>query len=367
MKHQALIIIDRLAKPIYTLLNNLKWRPKKNGSQPQYIVLKFFGLGSITRIAHVLNQSEISRKEVTFVTLIAHKGIIEILNLNALYIKTGNPFQFIGSVFSTIYKVWKQKNTVILDMERASNLSGIFRLVIGINKKCSAFSFEQSNRQKSTQNFITLTNKAATTAIAEMFGTSYTIPELNLKNNASNKILVNINAGSYLPQRKFTLPEYAKLIQALSIQKPTWHFYLTGLKSEVGDTEKFKQLLITNDVPVDKISNLAGQQNLKAFVDEIKSAKLLITNDSGPLHLAYYFGMLTVGIWGPTAPLLVGYKDNNLMLNIQSNITCTPCFIHPKSSVAKHCKGQLTCFKSLIPSEMASKIVSFVDTDKIKA
>ncbi|MFK8037963.1 MAG: glycosyltransferase family 9 protein [Crocinitomicaceae bacterium] len=363
MNNRLLIIIDWLTKPFYVILNSLKFSRKKDSSSNSFVVLKFFGIGSLTRIATVMNQTGVKKTDTTFITLQKNKPIIDLLGLEAKYIKSRNPFSFISSTMKTIVGVWKMKNCTILDMERASNLSGVFRLIVSIGKHCVSFNFNSKSRSFRNQKFISLNNRRATNAIAEMFGkTSTNNLVIHLPNTNRNGVIININAGDYLPQRKFTVHEYVQMIKNLYILHPHWQFELSGLKSELSIVESFKADLIEHDIPSHKITIIAGQHSLKSFADRLKSAALLITNDSGPLHLAYYLGIKTVGIWGPTSPKLVGYENSEIMLNLAADISCSPCFLHPKSSVAKACNGEMTCFKSMIPEEMASKISRFVET-----
>ncbi len=366
MKYQFLIFIDGLAKPLYMLMNTLKWQKKAQNEYQHFIVLKFFGLGSIARIVHVINAVDIQKNQVTFITLYKNKAIVNLLGLNAMYIKTNHPLVLISSVFKVVIKIWSRKEIAVLDMERASNLSGLFRLIVGIGKHCSAFYFKPKNKNKSGQFFVSLQNKPATHAIADMFNKTYVSPsvEYNTEEVSNNKVFININAGEYLLERKFTLPEYASLIKTLHNKNPDWHFYLTGVKSEFTLVESFNEHLVNIGVPSKQVSILAGKHNLSAFVSSLKEARLFITNDSGPLHLAHLFGVKTVGIWGPTSSKLVGYQNSEHMLNLELDMACSPCFFHPKSDVAKYCQGDLTCFKSMNPKEMASEIISFVQPEK---
>ncbi|TSE05539.1 glycosyltransferase family 9 protein [Aquimarina algiphila] len=368
MKYQFLIFIDGLVKPFYMMMNALKWRGKMKKKEQHFIVLKFFGLGSITRIVHVMNTIGIEKKQVTFVTLYSNKAVIDLLDLNVIYVKTKHPFVLMISLFKLVLQIWKQKTTTILDMERVSNLSGLFRLIVGIGKHCSSFYFKPKNKNTRVQSFVSLQNKPATNAIAEMFNKTYACPSVkyNTKEGGNNKIFININAGNYLLQRRFTLSKYASLIKELHDKNPDWHFYLTGAKPEFTFVASFEERLINLGVTSKKISNIAGQHNLSEFVECLKETKLFITNDSGPLHLAYLFGIRTVGIWGPTSSKLVGYQENEQMLNLELDMSCSPCFIHPKSQIARYCQGDVTCFKSMNPKEMASKIIRFVESEKYK-
>ena len=367
MKHKVLIFIDHLIRPLYVLLNALRWSKKELTINKNFIVLKFFGIGSITRIVHVMNAIDIEKDQVTFVTLYKNKAIVDLLGLNAIYVKTKHPFTLFSSLWKAVFYIWNQKQITILDMERTSNLSGVFRLFVGIRKSCNSFYFKPENNYKNGQLFVSMLRKSSTEAIAEMFHKTYENLEEHFEIPNSNKIFVNINAGNYCPERKFPLSEYATLIKVLHNENPDWHFYLTGIESEIPFVTSFNDQLVSLGVPSSSITNIAGQHNLLSFVNFLKEAKLFITNDSGPLHLAYLFKVKTVGIWGPTSPKLIGYKNSKLMLNLTSDISCSPCFIHPKSSVAKYCKGDLTCFKSMNLQKMAIEINGFINYQKIEA
>lgn len=362
MKYQLLIYVDQLFKPLYVVAKKLKFNAVASHSKPHFIVLKFFGIGSITRIAHVINVLGLPKHKITFITLQQNKPIINLLQLNAIYINTKHPKSLLNSLINIITHVWKTKNATVVDMERTSNISGLFRLFIGIRKKCHAFYFKSKNSKTSSQLFVSLHNKPATYAIAEMFNTTYKFKDdKHHIPNTSNKIFININAGDYLPERKFSLLKYAQLIKTLLQKNTNWCFYLTGSPSEFTYVQSFINILKNNNVPLKQIVNIAGTCNLSQFVTSLKEAKLFITNDSGPLHLSYHFGVKTVAIWGPTSAKLVGYKNSTRMLNLHTEIECTPCFKHPKSNVAKTCSGKITCFAAMNIEEMATKISSFVE------
>ncbi|WBX71663.1 glycosyltransferase family 9 protein [Tenacibaculum retecalamus] len=271
-------------------MSNLISKKKTNSNNQNFIVLKFFGFGSITRIVHVIDTIGIAKSKVTFITLHKNKTLIDLLNLNAIYVKTDTPIALISSLFKLINQIWKTKQCTILDMERVSNLSGIFRLIISIKKPSRSFYFKPKNTIKKGHHYISLFNKPTTEAIAEMFGKKYKNPiTKNINNTSSNKIFININAGNYFPQRKFTLSKYIELIKELHSETPDWHFYLTGTTSEYEYVELFKKRLINNKIPPSLLFNIAGKYNLSEFVNNLKKARVLITNDSGYFTFSYIF------------------------------------------------------------------------------
>ncbi|MFT5824162.1 MAG: ADP-heptose:LPS heptosyltransferase [Crocinitomix sp.] len=362
MGHSTLIFADRLLKPFYFLLKWIKciW-PKKAFLTDQIYVIKFFGLGSLTRIAYVIENTGVDKNKVTIITLKSNQSIIEHLKINAIYIRSSNPFYFAADYFKAMFHVWKKKRVHVFDMERSSNFSGIFRILLAIRKPSTGLFFKAENKMLGNQFFVTLVNKTAVASIAEMFGQK----EFQLRDVApisaqSNEVLINVNAGAYLPQRMFPLSKFADLVVQLHAEYANWTFVLTGAKTELGRVGQFINLLEKGGVDKAKIRNLAGQQNLNDFLTTIKDVDLVITNDSGPIHFANYVGAKTVGIWGPTSAEMVGYSNSNTMLNLIPDEACSPCFINPKSKVAKVCGGQLTCFHNYAIDNMVTKIKEFV-------
>ncbi len=101
MPQSSLIFIDKLFKPLYWLSKGVKSIvPRKESKNDTFYVIKFFGLGSLTRIAYVVKNSSIDKNVITFITLERNRPIIAYLKMDALYIRTNNPVRFVQDVFS---------------------------------------------------------------------------------------------------------------------------------------------------------------------------------------------------------------------------------------------------------------------------
>ena len=368
MKRTTLANIDSLFKPLHYVLRGLKRiRPSSNQPTKSFFVIKFFGMGSIIRIANVIEEKGIPKDNVVFVTLARNRKILEILQFESICIRDASAFAACASSLSVLFRLSRTRNAMILDMERSSHLSGIFRILASRGKPCSSFYFGTPNKVRANQKFIGLENKSALLAISEMLGDqSGSRRGSNLENTPSNKVVVNCNAGPYLPERKYPLDQYAELIAQLHKLHSNWNFVLTGTVKESSYVHTFYKLLISKGVDESRLQNLSGTLSLEELIDLLKSSKMLITNDSGPLHLAQYFKVRTVAIWGPTSSKLVGYPDSEHMLNFKSAHACSPCFLNPKSKVAFECGGKRTCFSDHIISKMTQQIDQFIENVEIK-
>ena len=73
-----------------------------------------------------------------------------------------------------------------------------------------------------------------------------------------------------------------------------------------------------------KALSLAGKTNLKELIEVVRHAQFLVSNDSGPMHIAAALGIPVFAIFGPTDPLRTGpYGKGHAV--IKEKISCSPC------------------------------------------
>jgi heptosyltransferase-1 len=71
--------------------------------------------------------------------------------------------------------------------------------------------------------------------------------------------------------------------------------------------------------------NLAGKTTLNQLVALIRRAELVVSNDSGPMHIAAALGKPLVAPFGPTNPFRTGpYERLDSVIKLE--IVCSPCY-----------------------------------------
>jgi lipopolysaccharide heptosyltransferase II len=73
-------------------------------------------------------------------------------------------------------------------------------------------------------------------------------------------------------------------------------------------------------------TNLAGKTSLADLVRELRRCQILLTNDTGTMHLAAHLGVPTVAIFGSTEPALTGPIGEGHIV-IRHQVECSPCFL----------------------------------------
>lgn len=107
-------------------------------------------------------------------------------------------------------------------------------------------------------------------------------------------------------------------------------FVKTNFKTEVVisgsevDMDLAKEIYrLTENKPV----VLCGKTNLKQLAALFKMSKLVVSADSGPLHIAIASGTRTVSLFGPTSAKITGPYDLEKNVVIQKTIDCqVPCY-----------------------------------------
>jgi heptosyltransferase-2 len=74
--------------------------------------------------------------------------------------------------------------------------------------------------------------------------------------------------------------------------------------------------------------NLAGQTTLRELMAVLKAARVLLTNDTGPMHVAAALGTPVIALFGSTSPELTGpgLPGDPRHRVLRGAAPCAPCF-----------------------------------------
>ncbi len=157
---------------------------------------------------------------------------------------------------------------------------------------------------------------------------------------------IAINPIAYWDTKLWDNEKFAKLADLIQEQlKKKVVFTGSESKSIEEITSKMKSTGI----------NLGEKTSLMELACLLKKALMVITTDSGPMHLACAVGTPVVALFGPTDPKRTGpYGEGHMV--IRDNLSCSPCFL-------KKCKTT-QCMKNItteqVYSVVESKITSFL-------
>lgn len=150
---------------------------------------------------------------------------------------------------------------------------------------------------------------------------------------------INSNNGQ---SKRWPIPYWATLIDRL-IRQEDAQVVLTGAP---GDMPQIDQ--VTSHMH-ERAINLAGKTSLTQLAALLQRADLLISGDSGPLHMGVACSTPIIGIYGPTNPSLGGPVSLDATV-LRSGIWCSPCY---NARDTADCPFYTTqCMKNILPSQV---------------
>ncbi len=154
---------------------------------------------------------------------------------------------------------------------------------------------------------------------------------------------IAMNVSARWPTKRWPLEHFAAVGDELQ-REGAGRVILIGGPDERADAESLKALMRT--APVD----LTGQTDPGLLPALLESAALLVTNDSGPMHVAAAVGTPVVSMFGPTSPIRTGpYGTGHAVL--MHGVPCSPCF----SRVCRN-RVHLECLTSIAPHQVLAAV-----------
>jgi ADP-heptose:LPS heptosyltransferase len=98
-----------------------------------------------------------------------------------------------------------------------------------------------------------------------------------------------------------------------------------------------------------KCVNLIGRTTLAQLIEQLRDCDLLLTNDTGTMHLASFLGVPVVAIFGSTEPALTGPVGGSARI-VRHHVACSPCFL-------RECPLDFRCMTSISAEEAASAVL----------
>lgn len=160
-------------------------------------------------------------------------------------------------------------------------------------------------------------------------------------------IMVQVSASNAgVTPKRWPQASFAELIRRLSAEGGT--IVLPGDRPEKPVIDEFlRQHSLT-------AINLAGQTSVDEVSALIKNARLLVCNDSGPMHIGNAHGTPLIALYGPTDDVFTAPKaPASRMLRVP--LSCAPCmkdFAKTEVEALRDCPIDVQCMRDLSVEEV---------------
>jgi heptosyltransferase-2 len=171
------------------------------------------------------------------------------------------------------------------------------------------------------------------------------LPELAPVPGSPPPLTLALNPGAeYGPAKRWPAPHFAAAARALSQLRPGVRWLILGGPADRDLCAEVARSLGSTAI------NLAGRTTLPQLMAALSRCALVLTNDTGPMHLAAALGTPVVALFGSTSPELTGPglpgDPRHELLSL--DVPCAPCFL-------RECPIDLRCLNGIsVPQVVAA-------------
>jgi len=169
-------------------------------------------------------------------------------------------------------------------------------------------------------------------------------------------VVLHPGSGDHFPGRRWPAEYFGALLPLLA-DEGRCQVVVTGIRSERRLTSQVVAAAVS--VSPDAVIDLTGKLDVIALVDLLAGAALLVTNDTGPLHLADAMGTRTVGLFGPNTPHRYGPRSPG-SISLHADLPCSPC-LDDRQMKRSSC-SHYSCMTSLSVHDVAMACQIAVDS-----
>jgi heptosyltransferase-2 len=152
--------------------------------------------------------------------------------------------------------------------------------------------------------------------------------------------------AEYGPAKRWPIENFVEVVCKMR-EHGKFQWLLFGGKADIEFGWEFNRLVGGG------VCSLAGKTSLRELMALLKLCRVLLTNDTGPMHVAAALGVPVVAIFGSTSPELTGPGLPGDARNqlLKSDAPCSPCFL-------RECPIDFRCMNGISVASVVKAVVS---------
>jgi ADP-heptose:LPS heptosyltransferase len=289
----------------------------------KFLLIRFSSIGDIVLTSPIIRgiKTQIPSAEIHYLTKKSYESLV----LSNPYLD--KVFTFTNSLSKTILELQKENYTCVIDLHK--NLRSA-QIVLALRK--SALSFDKLNIEKWMAVSLKV-NKLPSIHLVDRYFNA--LSKLGIKNDGKGLdyfFQKNFQAIS-LPE-SFHKPYLAWAIGGTHFTKRFPAHKIKDILSKLpypcvllGGQEDAEQGNLIGD-NLSHVLNLCGKCSLDQSAELVKNAQLVLSNDTGMMHIAAAFRKPSMVFWGNTIPKfgMYPYQESQNISNFEINeLSCRPC------------------------------------------
>lgn len=181
-------------------------------------------------------------------------------------------------------------------------------------------------------------------SLARFIGADDPLPDVSPKRAPRGPIarIAVCPGAEYGPAKRWPAERFAAAMTKIS-ETTACEWVLLGVK---GDAPIGADILRAFS---GEVRNMIGETTLAGLMQELMEVDLLLTNDTGTMHLAAHLGVPVVAIFGSTEQALTGPLGSQHRV-VRRHVPCSPCFL-------RTCPLDFRCMTRISPDEVATAVL----------
>lgn len=346
------------------------------------VLIKLFGMGSILLATPMMRalKARFPKAKIIFLTFSGNKQICQRIPLidEIIPIESDTFLRFLVSLTKAICKIRSKRCQISIDLEFFAKSSTLIQYLLGTKVRVGYYLIQIGillkmmwrgdllthqiyyNQHKHTiQAFLALarslgadTTDLRLTGIKVFAEDNQRIESLFMPHGIGSShflIAMNINASQLCLERRWPIHNFVYLTEKLQVQSKI-KLILIGDTNDKDYVKSFISVLKSTD----NIIDLTGQLDIGGLAALLSKTNLLITCDSGPMHLADSLSVPIVAFFGPETPIRFKPLGNNHTI-FYPDVYCSPC-LNVYNQKTAPCSGNNLCMNLIPPEEVYTAI-----------
>lgn len=316
--------------------------PREGTIQVRRILLvKLWGIGNLVLLLPILSmiRRRFPEAEIHFLTLEGNRSLLEgNPNLDHLWtIREGGSLTLVSSMLRNLFRLRRRKVDLFLDFEQFARTSTLFGFLIGAPQRVGFHTPRQGryllytapvpygNDRHMSATFMDIARAAGVReeeyrpSPVHYSDADAARAEDLLAGREGPVVVFHVGSGDNFIGRRWPGESFARLADRLVAGHGIVPVF-SGTPEEGGLVAEVIGRMERRDRAVD----LSGRMNLPTLAALLDRAVIVVSNDTGPVHIASSLGTPVLGLYGPNTPALYGPLSPGSR-SFYKDLPCSPC------------------------------------------
>ena len=332
--------------------------PSSPGDPKRILIMRGVGVGNLVLMLPTLKalRERYPAARIDFITLESNRGFLERLGYfsRIWYLSDRTVPGFCGTFATTVPRLLASEYDLFIDFEQFARTSAIVGLLLRIPRRIG-FVIPGHGRESSftdavpfhrdlhmMDGFYTLLEPLGIpqvtgldpvpvpTTVEEESSVDRVLADADIR-PGERIAIVHPGTGENFILRRWAPERFAGVADYLADRG--FRIVLTGVRAEADIVARVGQHMTA------PAFNAVGRFSLGELLALLRRASLVISNDTGPIHLASGQGAPVIGLYGPNTPALYGARGAQAMA-FYLGLPCSPCMTNVNEK-ASDCQNNI--------------------------